>query len=73
MSTAITAASPYFTTKELAERIRKSPGAVRQMRHRGLGPRGTRVGNVVLYRLDHIEAWEAARAEADEVGQRATT
>jgi hypothetical protein len=35
-----TTASPYLTTKELAELIRKSRQAVQQMRHRGTGPKG---------------------------------
>jgi hypothetical protein len=42
------------------------------MRHRGTGPRGTRVGRDVLYHVDEIQAWLARQAEADHIGQRAS-
>lgn len=64
--------SPYMTTKELARHVRKSPATVRGWRHRGKGPRGTRVGKEVLYRIEVVEAWLKAREAADEIGQRAS-
>ncbi|MBU5946749.1 helix-turn-helix transcriptional regulator [Streptomyces albogriseolus] len=63
--------SRYMTTKELADLVRKSPVTVRAWRHRGIGPRGTKVGRSVLYRRDAVEAWLKAREEADEIGRRA--
>lgn len=65
-------ASPYMTTKELAEHVRKTPATVRGWRHRGIGPRGTRVGKEVLYRRDVVEAWLKGREDADVIGQRTT-
>ncbi|MEV5443523.1 helix-turn-helix domain-containing protein [Streptomyces sp. NPDC052644] len=63
--------SHLITTKELAALIRKTPNAVRIMRHRGEGPRGTRFGREVLYRRADVEAWLARKTEADRLGQRA--
>ncbi|MFI1889881.1 helix-turn-helix transcriptional regulator [Streptomyces jumonjinensis] len=60
-----------ITTKELAEFIRKSPGAVRQMRYRGIGPKGARVGTEVLYDLADVESWWAAKTSSDALAQRA--
>ncbi|MBO7938955.1 helix-turn-helix domain-containing protein [Streptomyces sp. S9] len=61
-----------MTTKELAAHVRKSPATVRSWRHRGLGPRGTRIGKAVLYRRDAVAKWLEEREQADEIGQRAT-
>lgn len=66
-----TTASQFMTTAELAVLVRKTPATVRGWRHRGQGPRGTRVGRGVLYRRDAVEAWLKAREEADEIGRRA--
>lgn len=65
--------SPYMTTAELAAHLRTTEDAVRQMRHRGTGPRGWRRGRDVLYPRDSVREWEAAKAEADEIGQRTDT
>lgn len=62
----------YMTTKELAAHIRKTPHAVRQMRHRGLGPKGTRVGREVLYAIRDVEQWMSAKTAGDRLAQRAT-
>lgn len=64
-------ASRFITTKELAERLRKNVPAVQQMRHRGLGPKGTRVGRDVLYAEADVEAWLAAKTASDPLAQRA--
>ncbi|MCX4622839.1 helix-turn-helix transcriptional regulator [Streptomyces albogriseolus] len=66
-----TTASRFMTTAELAALVRKSPATVRAWRHRGQGPRGTKVGRGVLYRRDAVEAWLQQREEADEIGRRA--
>lgn len=63
--------SPYMTTKEVAALLRKTPHAVRQMRHRGIGPRGTRYGREVLYLRTVVTAWRAARENSDPLAQRA--
>ncbi|MFI8294065.1 helix-turn-helix transcriptional regulator [Streptomyces sp. NPDC085614] len=67
-----TAVPELMTTREVAEHIRKTPHAVRQMRHRGIGPRGTRVGRDTLYDRADVLAWLAARTSADPLAQRAT-
>ncbi|WP_275115601.1 helix-turn-helix domain-containing protein [Streptomyces sp. OspMP-M45] len=59
-----------MTTKEVAALIRKTPHAVRQMRHRGIGPRGTKVGRDVLYPRAGVLAWLAALEQADPLAQR---
>lgn len=56
---------PYLTTKELAARWRRSPNALRIMRHRRQGPRSYRFGREVRWPLAEIEAYEAAAREAD--------
>jgi predicted DNA-binding transcriptional regulator AlpA len=62
----------YMTTKELAAHIRKSPHAIRQMRHRGQAPKGVRVGREVLYDIRDVEQWLSAKAAGDRLAQRAT-
>ncbi|MFB6512887.1 helix-turn-helix domain-containing protein [Streptomyces virginiae] len=64
-------ASRFMKTKELAVLIRKSPEAVRQMRHRGEGPVGTRHGRDVLYAVADVERWLAAKTAGDPLAQRA--
>ncbi len=64
-------ASRFIKTKELARTLRKSPEAVRMMRHRGEGPQGTRVGRDVLYDRAEVERWLAAKTAADPLAQRA--
>lgn len=66
-------ASPYLTTREVADLIRSTVPAVRQMRHRGTGPQGTRVGRGVLYDAADVRAWLKAKADADRVRQRAAS
>ncbi len=64
--------SPYMTTRELAALVRKSPATVRGWRHRGVGPRGTKLGKDVLYHRDTVRKWLQAKESADEIGQRAS-
>lgn len=63
--------TPYLTTKELAVRIRRTPQAIRNMRHRGTAPKGVRMGREVLYLLADVTAWEAKKEAADPLAQRA--
>lgn len=71
MGTLVTAAPDLMTTREVAALIRKTPHAVRQMRHRGIGPKGTKVGRGVLYPRAGVFAWLAAKELADPLAQRA--
>ncbi|MFD4024676.1 helix-turn-helix transcriptional regulator [Streptomyces sp. NPDC058576] len=60
-----------MTTREVAKLIRKTPQAVRQMRHRGIGPkRGRRVGRGTLYPRTEVMAWLDAREQADPLARR---
>ncbi|MFJ5059058.1 helix-turn-helix transcriptional regulator [Streptomyces nigra] len=72
MSSEATTDSPYMTTKEFAALVRKSPATVRGWRHRGVGPRGTKLGKEVLYHRDVVTAWLQDKERADEIGQRAS-
>lgn len=63
--------SPFITTEELAVLTRRSPATVRGWRHRGKGPRGTRVGKGVLYDREVVNRWLKERHDCDEIGQRA--
>ena len=71
MNTGISA--QYLTTRELALELRKSPDAIRMMRHRGDGPRGVRIGRDVLYAAADVTAWLEAKAASDPVARRAAT
>ncbi|MFD7746687.1 helix-turn-helix domain-containing protein [Streptomyces sp. NPDC059698] len=63
---------PHFmTTREVASLIRKTPGAVRQMRHRGIGPkRGRRVGRDTLYPRAAVMEWLDTLEQADPLARR---
>lgn len=69
MSETITG-SRLLTTKEVATILRKTPDAVRMLRHRGLGPRGFREGRQTLYPEANVWAYLAAKEAGDRVGQR---
>jgi predicted DNA-binding transcriptional regulator AlpA len=70
MTSETNTASPLLKTKEVADILRKTPEAVRMMRHRGGGPRGTRVGRDVLYARAAVDAWLTAKADADQIARR---
>ncbi len=53
----------YLTTEDLADLTRCSPKAVANQRHRGLGPRGTRVGRRVLYAEADVHEWLEAHKD----------
>lgn len=63
--------SPLMTTKELAKLLKKSPAAIRQLRYRGLAPKGFRRGRETLYRTTEVERWLAAQEAGDRLAQRA--
>ncbi|MGW3437038.1 helix-turn-helix domain-containing protein [Streptomyces bacillaris] len=60
-----------MTTREVAALIRKTPHAVRQMRHRGGGPPGFRLGRNTLYRRTAVLKWLEGREQADPLTSRA--
>lgn len=55
-----------LTTAEVAARIKRPAGTIRQWRHRGYGPQGFRIGGTVVYRRSSVEAFiaECESAEA---------
>lgn len=58
----------FFTTDDIADRYRTSPGTVRYWRHIGYGPRGTKVGRRYLYpeaEVRRFDAELAAKAAGD--------
>jgi hypothetical protein len=61
-------ATPHLRPDELADRWRISPRTLERWRWTGEGPRFLKVSGKVLYRLEDIEAFEAAhvRSRTDE-------
>ena len=55
----------YLTTSDLAHLTHSTQAAVHQMRARGEGPRGFKIGNKILFRRDDIEQWIATRREPE--------
>jgi predicted DNA-binding transcriptional regulator AlpA len=55
----------FLTVEELAGMVRTTPNAVHQWRHRGFGPRGTRIGKRILYRRSDVEQWIAEQTVAE--------
>lgn len=52
-----------LSTVEVAELLRLSPGRLRNMRCKGHGPRGFKIGRSVRYRLGEVRAWLGAQAD----------
>lgn len=65
-----TPTSPYMTLAEFAALIRKSPQAVRNMRHRGQAPKGFRNGREVLFPRTEVDAWLDAQLTGDRLAAR---
>ncbi len=53
-----------LTTEEVAQRFRTSPSTVRDWRHLGIGPAGTRVGRRVLYDEAECDRWWQSKVDA---------
>lgn len=51
----------YLTPIELAARLRRPEGTIRNWRHRRFGPPWIKLGKEVLYPLDGVEKWEQER------------
>lgn len=48
---------PLATMAEVAAYLKTPVATLYQWRHRGVGPRGSRVGRHVRYRWDDVERW----------------
>ncbi len=59
------ATAPTLTLSELAAYLAVSPQALYDLRSKGRGPRGFRVGRQLRFRLSEIEAWIASMEAAD--------
>ena len=53
-----------LTTKDVAERLKVSTEAVRQMYYRGSIPAPLKIGRRAYWRENDFEAWIARRADA---------
>ncbi len=53
--------SVFLTQTEAAKYLRLSPRTLERQRVSGTGPRFTKAGRRVLYRVDELDAWAAAR------------
>jgi len=59
------ATAPTLTLSELAAFLSVSNQALYDLRSKGRGPRGFRVGRQLRFRLSEIEAWIASMEAAD--------
>lgn len=48
---------PLATLNEVAEHLQVPPATLYQWRHRGIGPRGSKVGRHIRYRWEDVEKW----------------
>jgi hypothetical protein len=56
--------SKLLTIEEVAVLLRRTPSAVRYMRHAGTGPRSAKVAGRVMFREDDVNAYiDSAFAE----------
>jgi excisionase family DNA binding protein len=62
------ATEPAMTLSELAAHLSVSAQALYDLRSKGRGPRGFRVGRQLRFRISEVEAWLARLEAAD--GQR---
>lgn len=51
--------SELLTSAEVAHRLGVKPALLRTWRHRGQGPRWSRIGPAVVYRESDVSKWEA--------------
>lgn len=56
---------PLLTMPEVASRTRVPLDTLRYWRHLGIGPESAKMGRRVVYRASDVEAWIAAKFEAD--------
>lgn len=62
---ATSATEPSMTLPELAAFLSVSNQALYDLRSKGRGPRGFRVGRLLRFRLSEVEAWIAGMEAAD--------
>ena len=56
--------STYLNQAEAADYLRLSPRTLERHRVNGTGPRFTKAGRRVIYRVDELDAWAASRTFA---------
>lgn len=56
---------PVLSTSDLVERLHVSVQTLYDLRSRGCGPRGFRVGRELRFRLSEVEAWLRRLEQAD--------
>lgn len=61
--------SDLMTTGEVAARLHVPPATLRQWRHLGRGPKSFKLGSLVRYRRDDVEAWLANQYKQTASGQ----
>jgi hypothetical protein len=54
----------HLTQLDLARRLRVSPRTLERWRWLGLGPAYLKIGGRIVYRLEDVEAYEAAQRHA---------
>lgn len=62
----------YLTTREVAERFDVSVQTLKRWRKNGTGPRFYRIGKLVRYRPDEIDAFEGIDAAPHQEGKPET-
>jgi excisionase family DNA binding protein len=65
MDTKTSITAPTMTLSELAAHLSVSTQALYDLRSKGRGPRGFRVGRELRFRLAEIEAWITSMEAAD--------
>jgi hypothetical protein len=58
----------HLNQKGLAERWQMSPRTLEQWRWQGKGPKFLKIGGRVVYRLEDIDAFEAANLHMNTIG-----
>ena len=66
LATGASHALTHLTPQDLAAREGVPVATVYNWRTSGYGPRGFRVGKYLRYRLEDVEAWEAAQIAAED-------
>ena len=56
---------PLLTSSELADRWGIHESTIANWRVTGKGPHYLKIRGLVLYRLSHLEAWEASRTDTN--------
>lgn len=64
---------PYLTPQEVSERYKRkiSVKTLANWRTKKLGPKWTKIGGRILYRLDHVIDWEKTRTTVAIIGKAA--